>query len=323
MNLFRREDGRIVAEEKLYLHIETLLLCTVLLLFCLRPSAPSRAAAVRRGSRPPPRPPDAGFPSGHRAFESLRRREARLPALVITGTVSTSPTPLFIREVDTVQMVEAYVRWIALISDRPTDGAPIDSLMRRASASQPDDSTTSRCWPSACSTTPIRPLRNDELYIPVLEALVSSPWLRRAGSASRLSYDLRHGAPRTGSAEPANDFRYTHGRRGDPPHVRHPRRIPAAVHQQSRVQRCARRLREASSAIRRCSPRLIERGTAEGRRALSRRRPRRVAANTVGHIPRELDQRLRCGLRRAREGVSTTSMRFRRSICSTATSACW
>lgn len=44
---------------------------------------------------------------------------------------------LFVREADTAQMVEAYARWVALISDRPADAAPMDSLMRRASASRP------------------------------------------------------------------------------------------------------------------------------------------------------------------------------------------
>ena len=39
---------------------------------------------------------------------------------------------LFTVRADTLQMVEAYARYIALISDRPTDGAPIASLMRRA-----------------------------------------------------------------------------------------------------------------------------------------------------------------------------------------------
>ena len=35
---------------------------------------------------------------------------------------------LFVREADTAQMVEAYARWVALISDRPADAAPMDSL---------------------------------------------------------------------------------------------------------------------------------------------------------------------------------------------------
>lgn len=44
---------------------------------------------------------------------------------------------LFLARADTLQLVEAYVRYVALISDRPNDPAPIDSLMRRASASRP------------------------------------------------------------------------------------------------------------------------------------------------------------------------------------------
>ena len=90
---------------------------------------------------------------------------------------------LFIREVDTVQMVEAYVRWIALISDRPTDGAPMDSLMRRASAS--------------------RPMLD---YFTML-AVLASPYYdeyERIGP----SYDLNM-AMQNRIGERANDFRYT------------------------------------------------------------------------------------------------------------------
>ena len=95
---------------------------------------------------------------------------------------------LFIREVDTVQMVEAYVRWIALISDRPTDGVPMDSLMRRASASRPMlDYFTMLA--ELVIHDPNSPLRNDEFYIPVLRAELASPYYdeyERIGP----SYDL-------------------------------------------------------------------------------------------------------------------------------------
>ena len=113
---------------------------------------------------------------------------------------------LFIREVDTVQMVEAYVRWIALISDRPTDGAPMDSLMRRASASRPMlDYFTMLA--ELVIHDPNSPLRNDEFYIPVLRAVLASPYYdeyERIGP----SYDLDM-AMQNRIGERANDFRYT------------------------------------------------------------------------------------------------------------------
>ena len=113
---------------------------------------------------------------------------------------------LFIREVDTVQMVEAYVRWIALISDRPTDGVPMDSLMRRASASRPMlDYFTMLA--ELVIHDPNSPLRNDEFYIPVLRAVLASPYYdeyERIGP----SYDLNM-AMQNRIGERANDFRYT------------------------------------------------------------------------------------------------------------------
>ena len=44
---------------------------------------------------------------------------------------------LFLAQADTLRMLEDYARYIAVISDRPTDPAPMDTLMRRASASRP------------------------------------------------------------------------------------------------------------------------------------------------------------------------------------------
>ena len=113
---------------------------------------------------------------------------------------------LFIREVDTVQMVEAYVRWIALISDRPTDGAPMDSLMRRASASRPMLDYFTMLAEQVIHD-PNSPLRNDEFYIPVLRAVLASPYYdeyERIGP----SYDLDM-AMQNRIGERANDFRYT------------------------------------------------------------------------------------------------------------------
>ena len=113
---------------------------------------------------------------------------------------------LFIREVDTVQMVEAYVRWIALISDRPTDGAPMDSLMRRASASRPMLDYFTMLAEQVIHD-PNSPLRNDEFYIPVLQAQLRSPWYDEYERIAP-QYDLEM-AMQNRLGHQANDFRYT------------------------------------------------------------------------------------------------------------------
>lgn len=95
---------------------------------------------------------------------------------------------LFVREADTAQMVEAYARWVALISDRPADAAPMDSLMRRASASRPMLDYFTMLAQQVIHD-PNSPLRNDEFYIPVMQAVLASPYYdeyERIGPA----YDL-------------------------------------------------------------------------------------------------------------------------------------
>lgn len=113
---------------------------------------------------------------------------------------------LFIREVDTVQMIEAYVRWIALISDRPSDGAPMDSLMRRASASRPMLDYFTMLAEQVIHD-PNSPLRNDEFYIPVLQAQLRSPWYDEYERIAP-QYDLEM-AMQNRLGHQANDFRYT------------------------------------------------------------------------------------------------------------------
>ena len=103
-------------------------------------------------------------------------------------------------------MVEAYARYIALLSAAPTDGAPIDSLMRRASASRP--MLDYFAWLGAeVLHDPNSPLRNDEFYIPVLRALLAAPWYdeyERIAPACDLQTAMQN---RIG--ERANDLRYT------------------------------------------------------------------------------------------------------------------
>ena len=200
MNLFRREDGRIVAEKKLYLHIKHSFYVPYCCYFACGPlrrfvRSPFVAAADLRRS-----PDPAIAPSS--LSDDAKRDYLRWHYWDRFDFADT----LFIREVDTVQMVEAYVRWIALISDRPTDGVPMDSLMRRASASRPMlDYFTMLA--ELVIHDPNSPLRNDEFYIPVLRAVLASPYYdeyERIGP----SYDLDM-AMQNRIGERANDFRYT------------------------------------------------------------------------------------------------------------------
>ena len=113
---------------------------------------------------------------------------------------------LFTVRADTLQMVEAYARYIALISDRPTDGAPIDSLMRRASSSRRMLDYFSMLAERVLHD-PNSPLRNDEFYIPVLQAQLRAPWYDEYERIAP-QYDLEM-AMQNRLGHRANDFRYT------------------------------------------------------------------------------------------------------------------
>lgn len=113
---------------------------------------------------------------------------------------------LFVREADTLQMLEAFAAFVSLISDRPTDRGPVDSLMRRASANKPMLEYFSMLSDRILAD-PNSPLRNDEFYIPVLEAVVASPWFDEYEKLAP-AYDLRL-ASQNRVGHRANDFRYT------------------------------------------------------------------------------------------------------------------
>lgn len=112
---------------------------------------------------------------------------------------------LFIMEVDSQQMLEAFAIYAGNFLD-PAQPETMDSLMRRASASkrmlQYFASMSRRVL-----ADPNSPLRNDELYIPVLEALVASPYLsdvEKLAPQSELQMAMQN---RVGHK--ANDIRYT------------------------------------------------------------------------------------------------------------------
>lgn len=113
---------------------------------------------------------------------------------------------LFIAEIDTAQMVQAYARYISLLSMNPTDGAPMDSLMRRASSSR--RMLDYFAWlGEEILHGPNSPLRNDEFYIPVLQAMLASPYYDEYERIAP-TYDLKL-ASQNRLGRQANDFRYT------------------------------------------------------------------------------------------------------------------
>lgn len=119
---------------------------------------------------------------------------------------------MFLAEIDTVQMLEAYARYVAAFV-APDDGAPIARLMEKASATRYAFDYFAMLAEKVLYD-PNSPLRNDELYIPVLEAQTASPLLDRYEKAAP-EYNLQLARQnRTGRG--ANDFGYTDaaGRRG-------------------------------------------------------------------------------------------------------------
>ena len=100
----------------------------------------------------------------------------------------------------------AIARYIAVLSDRPADSAPMDSLMRRASSSKPMLDYFAMLAGTVLHD-PNSPLRNDEFYIPVLRAQLASPFYDEYERIAP-QYDLEM-AMQNRLGQPANDFRYT------------------------------------------------------------------------------------------------------------------
>lgn len=112
----------------------------------------------------------------------------------------------FLARADTLQLFEAYARYVQLLFSAPTDGAPMDSLMGRAAVSRPMLDYFAMLADRVLGD-PNSPLRNDEFYIPVLRAQLSSPWYdeyERLAPEYRLSL-----ASQNRIGQQANDFRYT------------------------------------------------------------------------------------------------------------------
>lgn len=119
----------------------------------------------------------------------------------------------FLVQADTIEMMEAFARYAVLLSEHPTDAAPMDSLMRRAAVSRPMLDYFALLAEHVLHN-PNSPLRNAEFYIPVLRAQLASGYYDEYERIAP-EYDLRMALQnRVGHA--ANDFVYTlaSGRQG-------------------------------------------------------------------------------------------------------------
>ena len=113
----------------------------------------------------------------------------------------------FFAEIDTMQMVQAFMAWVGNYMD-PNDGTYVEKFMAKAAK----HSHSLRYFSMLAEKVlyePNSPLRSDELYIPVLQAQVSSEWLDKYEKLSpQYNLDL---ALQNRIGRPANDFRYTTG----------------------------------------------------------------------------------------------------------------
>jgi hypothetical protein len=113
----------------------------------------------------------------------------------------------FFAEIDTVQMVEAYMAWVGNYMN-PNDGTHVAKFMEKA-AKYPHSLRYFSMLADQVLYDPNSPLRSDELYIPVLQAQVNSEWLDQYEKLSP-QYNLNL-ALQNRIGHKANDFRYTVG----------------------------------------------------------------------------------------------------------------
>ena len=112
---------------------------------------------------------------------------------------------VFIVSTDSIHMLRAFDTYIRNFVTE-SDPSPVAELMRKASGSK----TMLEYFAMLAERVlhdPNSPLHSDELYIPVLEALVASPWLDEWEKIAP-EHDLRM-ALQNRVGLPANDFRYT------------------------------------------------------------------------------------------------------------------
>lgn len=113
----------------------------------------------------------------------------------------------FFAEIDTVQMVQAFMAWVGNYMD-PNDGTFVAKFMTKA-AQYPHSLRYFSMLAEKVLYDPNSPLRSDELYIPVLQAQVESPLLDKYEKLAP-QYNLNL-ALQNRIGHKANDFRYTVG----------------------------------------------------------------------------------------------------------------
>lgn len=158
-----------------------------------RTSTPAAPESTTHEFRMPTLPPETLAPEERRAYMRTHYWDRfdfgdtlRLPRL------------------DTLRMIEAFATYVAQYVT-PEHPEAIDSLMQRAAASRPMFEYF-RMLSERVLHDPNSPLRNDELYIPVLQAALESPWLD-AWERLRPEEELRL-ALQNRVEQQANDFTY-------------------------------------------------------------------------------------------------------------------
>lgn len=148
--------------------------------------------------------PAASFPGCGSARSDGRRPAVCLSARAFWDDLDFADT-VFIVSTDTIHMLRAFDTYIRNFV-MESDPSPVAELMRKASGSK----TMLEYFAMLAERVlhdPNSPLHSDELYIPVLEALVASPWLDEWEKIAP-EHDLRM-ALQNRVGLPANDFRYT------------------------------------------------------------------------------------------------------------------
>lgn len=110
-----------------------------------------------------------------------------------------------LRRVDSLDLMKLYMVYVGQLLT-PADTASVRLLMQRASASKPLFERFHQMG-ELLLYDPNSPVRNDELYIPVLEQVVASPHYDEYEKLAP-AYDLEL-VRQNRVGEPANDFRYT------------------------------------------------------------------------------------------------------------------
>lgn len=107
---------------------------------------------------------------------------------------------------DTMALLRRFGLYASLLSPEPTNGEPVRRLMQRAAVSRPMFELF--CFlAEQVLHDPNSPLRNDEHYIPVLEAQLAAPWYDEYERIAP-AFDLEM-AQKNRLGQPAADFRYT------------------------------------------------------------------------------------------------------------------